>query len=235
MNEIYEFFLEAYSNSPTFIIILEFIAVVFGIISVVYAKKENILVYPTGIICTVITIYLLYRAQYFGDMMMNIYYSIMSIYGWWNWSKIKDNRYIVLITRTNKKEYLIASFFFLLTIGITFFVYKMNLEILHISNYVDIFTSGIFFTAMWLMANKRIESWTFWIIGDIITVPLYSYRGLGMLSLQYLIFLILAIQGYYQWKKTLNKQHKGCIIWSRIHWKNNFSKKISETLQFSLG
>jgi len=206
MNEIYEFFLEAYSNSPTFIIILEFIAVVFGIISVVYAKKENILVYPTGIICTVITIYLLYRAQYFGDMMMNIYYSIMSIYGWWNWSRIKDNRYIVLITRTNKKEYLIASFFFLLTIGITFFVYKMNLDFLEIPNYIDIFTSGVFFTAMWLMANKKIESWIFWIVGDIITIPLYSYRGLGILSLQYLIFLILAIQGYYEWKKTLNKQ-----------------------------
>ena len=208
MNEIYEFFLEAYSNSPTFIIILEFIAFVFGIISVVYAKKENILVYPTGIICTVITIYLLYRAQYFGDMMMNIYYSIMSIYGWWNWSRIKDNRYIVLITRTNKKEYLIAFFFFLLTIGITYAVYKMNLDSLEIPNYIDIFTSGIFFTAMWLMANKKIESWIFWVIGDIITVPLYSYRGLGMLSLQYLIFLVLAIQGYLEWKKTLNKQNQ---------------------------
>ena len=208
MNEIYEFFLEAYSNSPTFIIILEFIAVVFGITSVVYAKKENILVYPTGIICTVITIYLLYRAQYFGDMMMNIYYSIMSIYGWWNWSRIKDNRYIVLITRTNKKEYLIASFFFLLTIGITYIVYKMNLDSLETPNYIDIFTSGIFFTAMWLMANKKIESWIFWVIGDIITVPLYSYRGLGMLSLQYLIFLIIAIQGYLEWKKTLNKQNQ---------------------------
>ncbi|MAV00181.1 MAG: nicotinamide mononucleotide transporter [Flavobacteriaceae bacterium] len=208
MNEIYDFFLEAYSNSPTFIIILEFIAVVFGIISVVYAKKENILVYPTGIICTVITIYLLYRAQYFGDMMMNIYYSIMSIYGWWNWSRIKDNRYIVLITRTNKKEYLIAFFFFLLTIGITYAVYKMNLDSLEIPNYIDIFTSGIFFTAMWLMANKKIESWIFWVIGDIITVPLYSYRGLGMLSLQYLIFLVLAIQGYLEWKKTLNKQNQ---------------------------
>ena len=206
MNEIYEFFLEAYSTSPTFIIILEFLAFIFGIISVVYAKKENILVYPTGIICTVITIYLLYRAQYFGDMMMNVYYSIMSVYGWWNWSRIKDNRYLVLITKTNKKEYLIASFFFLLTIGITFFVYKMNLDYLEIPNYIDIFTSGIFFTAMWLMANKKIESWIFWIIGDIITIPLYSYRGLGILSLQYLIFLILAIQGYLEWKKTLNKQ-----------------------------
>ncbi|HJN54266.1 MAG TPA: nicotinamide riboside transporter PnuC [Flavobacteriaceae bacterium] len=206
MNEIYDFFLEAYSTSPTFIIILEFLAFIFGIISVVYAKKENILVYPTGIICTVITIYLLYRAQYFGDMMMNVYYSIMSVYGWWNWSRIKDNRYLVLITKTNKKEYLIASFFFLLTIGITFFVYKMNLDYLEIPNYIDIFTSGIFFTAMWLMANKKIESWIFWIIGDIITIPLYSYRGLGILSLQYLIFLILAIQGYLEWKKTLNKQ-----------------------------
>ena len=206
MNEIYEFFLEAYSNSPTFIIVLEFFAFVFGIISVIYAKKENILVYPTGIICTVITIYLLYRAQYFGDMMMNVYYSIMSIYGWWNWSRIKDNRHIVLISKTNKKQYLTASFFFLLTIGITFFVYKINLDHLQIPNYIDIFTSGIFFTAMWLMANKKIESWIFWIVGDIITVPLYSYRGLGILSLQYLIFLILAIQGYYEWKKTLNKQ-----------------------------
>ena len=208
MNEIYDFFLEAYSNSPTYVIVLEFFAFVFGIISVVYAKKENILVYPTGIICTVITIYLLYRAQYFGDMMMNIYYSIMSIYGWWNWSRIKDNRYIVLITNTSKREYLTSAFFFFLTIAITFFVYKMNLEILHISNYIDIFTSGIFFTGMWLMANKKIECWIFWIIGDIITVPLYGYRGLGMLSLQYMIFLILAIQGYYEWKKTLNKQNQ---------------------------
>ena len=206
MNEIYDFFLEAYSNSPTYIIVLEFLAFIFGIISVVYAKKENILVYPTGIICTVITIYLLYRAQYFGDMMMNVYYSVMSIYGWWNWSRVKDNHYIILISKTNKKEYLIASFFFLLTIVITFSVYKMNLDSLEIPNYIDIFTSGIFFTAMWLMANKKIESWMFWIVGDIITIPLYSYRGLGILSLQYLIFLILAIQGYFEWKKTLNKQ-----------------------------
>ncbi|MAU25343.1 MAG: nicotinamide mononucleotide transporter [Flavobacteriaceae bacterium] len=203
---MYNFFLEAYSNSPTYIIVLEFLAFIFGIISVIYAKKENILVYPTGIICTVITIYLLYRAQYFGDMMMNVYYSVMSIYGWWNWSRVKDNHYIILISKTNKKEYLIASFFFLLTIVITFSVYKMNLDSLEIPNYIDIFTSGIFFTAMWLMANKKIESWIFWIIGDIITIPLYGYRGLGILSLQYLIFLILAIQGYYEWKKTLNKQ-----------------------------
>ena len=205
MNEIYEFFLEAYSNSPTFIIILEFIAVVFGIISVVYAKKENILVYPTGIICTVITIYLLYRAQYFGDMMMNIYYSLMSIYGWWNWSRKNNNQYLVEITRFSKNDISLTTFLFLLTIGITYLVYIFNLSELAIPNYIDIFTSGIFFTAMWLMANKKLECWIFWIIGDVITVPLYAYRGLGMLSLQYIIFTILAIQGYIEWKKHLSK------------------------------
>ena len=206
MNEIYDFFLEAYSNSPTYVIVLEFFAFVFGIISVVYAKKENILVYPTGIICTLITIYLLYRAQYFGDMMMNIYYSIMSIYGWWNWSRIKDNRYIVLITNTSKREYLTSAFFFFLTIAITFFVYKMNLEILHISNYIDIFTSGIFFTAMWLMANKKIECWIFWIIGDLISIPLYLYKGLAITTIQYFIFTIIAVMGYKSWVKIYKER-----------------------------
>ena len=92
-----------------------------------------------------------------------------------------------------------------LTICITYSVYLFSLNEIGIPNYIDVFTSGLFFTAMWLMANKKLESWIFWIIADIITVPLYAYRGLGMLSLQYIIFTILAIQGYLEWKKSLNK------------------------------
>ena len=205
MVELYDFFLEAYSTYSKLDIGLEFLAFSFGIISVIYAKKENILVYPTGIICTVITVYLLYKAQYFGDMMMNIYYSLMSIYGWWNWSRKTNNQYLVEITRFSKNDISLTTFLFLLTIGITYLVYIYNLSELAIPNYIDIFTSGIFFTAMWLMANKKLECWIFWIIGDIITVPLYAYRGLGMLSLQYIIFTILAIQGYIEWKKHLSR------------------------------
>ena len=205
MIELYDFFLEAYSTYSKLDIGLEFLAFSFGIISVIYAKKENILVYPTGIICTVITVYLLYKAQYFGDMMMNIYYSLMSIYGWWNWSRKTNNQYLVEITRFSKNDISLTTFLFLLTIGITYLVYIYNLSELAIPNYIDIFTSGIFFTAMWLMANKKLESWIFWIIGDVITVPLYAYRGLGMLSLQYIIFTILAIQGYIEWKKHLSR------------------------------
>ena len=206
MNDIIDFFINAYRETPTYLIFLEAIAFVFGIMSVYYAKKANILVYPTGIICTVITVYFLYVNEYFGDMMMNFYYSVMSIYGWWNWSRKKENEYVVPISRTTRKEKLIGVLFFVLTMIVTYLVYKAYNYELQIPNYIDIVTSGIFFTAMWYMANKKLENWTLWIIADIITIPLYAYRGLGMLSLQYLVFTILAIQGYIEWKKSLNKK-----------------------------
>jgi nicotinamide mononucleotide transporter len=205
MESIIDFFIESYSSKSYSMIILEIIAFLFGIISVVYAKKENILVYPTGIICTVITVYILLKAQYFGDMMMNIYYSSMSLYGWWNWNRLKNNNSRIEITYTSFKERITALVLFVLTIIVTYTVYIFNITTIELVNYIDIFTSGIFFVAMWFMANKKIESWIFWIVGDLITIPLYAYRGLGMLSLQYLIFTILAIQGYNQWKKSLVK------------------------------
>ncbi|NNF73958.1 MAG: nicotinamide mononucleotide transporter [Flavobacteriaceae bacterium] len=201
-----DFFIAAYRETPTHLIVLEFIAFLFGIMSVYYAKKANILVYPTGIICTVITVYILYLNTYFGDMMMNFYYSVMSIYGWWNWSRKKDDRYVVPISRTTKNEKIIGIGFFIITMIVTYLVYKAYDYELQIPNYIDIVTSGIFFTAMWYMANKKLENWTLWIIGDLITIPLYAYRGLGMLSLQYIIFTILAIQGYIEWKKSLNSR-----------------------------
>ncbi|WP_179337222.1 nicotinamide riboside transporter PnuC [Winogradskyella ludwigii] len=208
MNHIFDFFLDAYRQAPTSQIVLEIIAFVFGIASVWFAQRENILVYPTGIICTVITVYLLYINQYFGDMMMNFYYSIMSIYGWWNWSRKKNDTYAVPISRTTLKEKQIGIGMFVLTMIVTFIVYKAFDYTLEIPNYIDIVTSGIFFTAMWYMATKKLENWTLWIIGDLITVPLYAYRGLGILSLQYVIFTVLAIYGYLEWKKSLDKTHQ---------------------------
>ena len=205
MNHISDFFFEPYRNKETFIIILEAIVFVTGILSVWYAKKESILVYPTGLIATIISVYLLFRDELIGDMMMNFYFSIMSIYGWWNWARVKDNEKVVQISRTNNQEKIIGVGLFLLTILVTFLVYKSFGVEIETSNYIDIFTSGMFFTAMWYMAKKKLENWTLWIIADIITVPLYASRGYGMLSLQYLIFTILAIQAYLQWKKSLDK------------------------------
>ena len=204
MNHIFEFFLDTYRGKETYIIVLESIVMVAGILSVWYAKKENILVYPTGLVATIITVFLFLRDGLLGDMMMNFYWSAMSIYGWWNWSRKKDNKKVVRISRTTTNEKWIGFGLFILTMMINYGVYRIFNYKIEASNYVDIFTSGIFFTAMWYMALKKLENWTLWIIADIITIPLYAYRGWGMLSLQYIIFTILAIQGYLLWKKNLS-------------------------------
>ncbi|MBT8305475.1 MAG: nicotinamide riboside transporter PnuC [Maribacter sp.] len=205
MNQIFDFFLNTYQGKETFIIVLEAIVLITGIMSVWYAKKENILVYPTGLIATVITVYLFLRDGLLGDMMMNFYWSAMSIYGWWNWSRKKDNKKVVRISRTTAKEKILGIVLFLATMLINYGVYKTFGYEIETSNYIDIFTSGIFFTAMWYMALKKLENWTLWIIADLITIPLYAYRGWGMLSLQYIIFTILAVQAYIAWKKSLDK------------------------------
>lgn len=203
-----DFFLEAYKNKTILDIVLEAIVFFFGIISVYYAKKENILVYPTGIIATVITVYLLYAAGYFADMTVNIYFSIMSIYGWINWSRKKEGKPVLYISRTTTREKIIGILLFFLTIVVTYIVYHLFGQEIHPENYIDIFTAGLFFTGMWYMALKKIENWTLWIIGDFIAIPLYGYRGLGMLSVQYAIFTILAILAYLEWRKILNNNQQ---------------------------
>jgi len=205
MNHIFDFFFESYQNREVHLIVLEAVAFFFGIASVIYAKKENILVYPTGLVATIITVYIFLIDELLGDMMMNFYYSIMSIYGWWNWARRKNNTKVVRISRTNTKEKWIGFLLFICTLLVTYYVYKFSGTEIKTSNYIDIFTSGVFFTAMWYMANKKIENWTLWIFADLITVPLYASRGWGMFSLQYLIFTILAVQAYISWKKSLDK------------------------------
>ena len=164
------------------------------------------MVYPTGLIATIITTYLLFTIGYLGDMMINGYFSIMSIYGWYKWTKKSNDTDTLLITRTNDKEKVIGIVLFFVTIFVVFGIYNFFGYEIKKDNYIDIFASGIFFTGMWFMALKKIENWTLWIIGDIIVTPLYAYRGLGMLSLQYLIFTILAISAYLEWKKILNNK-----------------------------
>lgn len=201
-----DFFINAYREASTSHIILEAIAFVFGIASVWLAKNENIWVYPIGLVATGITVYLLYVAGYFGDMVINGYYSIMSVYGWYKWSGKSNSGETLAISRTSSKQKIIGFGMFLLTILVIFGVYIAFGEEIRTENYIDIFTSGIFFTAMWLMALKKLENWTLWIIADIISIPLYAYRGLGMLSLQFLFFTILAIQAYISWRKILQNQ-----------------------------
>ena len=231
MSQIVDFFLEPYKAASIFNIILELLAATFGVISVFFAKRENILVYPTGIISTGIYVYLLSQWNLYGDLIINIYYTLMSVFGWFMWSKtIDDKNNHIKISKTNTKDKLKALGIFLFTSIFVILVYRYynvipkqlnfsesishaitklssgNLEDFRTATpYIDTFTTGIFFSAMWLMALKKIENWTLWIIGNIASIPLYFVKGYGFTGIQYLIFLILAIQAYKQWKTTLNK------------------------------
>jgi nicotinamide mononucleotide transporter len=230
MNELVDFFIEPYKTATTLNIILEFVAATFGVISVIFAKRENILVYPTGIISTGIYVYLLSQWNLYGDLIINIYYTLMSVFGWYMWSKIiDDKKNHIPISRTNINDKFKAFGIFVFTSIFVIFVYRhynvmpnhfgfsesLNFAYTNLTSgsiedfktavpFLDTFTTGIFFAAMWLMALKKIENWTLWIIGNIVSIPLYFVKGYGFTGIQYFIFLILAIQAYKLWKKSLN-------------------------------
>ena len=205
MTEIFNYLFEAYASYSAFEIVLECIAFGFGIISVIYAKRENILVYPTGITCTLITMYFMFSERLIGHMMVNLFYTLMSIYGWWNWSRKENDVVKVKISKFGFKDLPKASMIFFFIVFISYFLHDYFNTDLGAYASLDIFTSGIFVTAMWLMANKKLENWVLWIIGNVITIPLYFGSDKIILSVQYIIFTILAIQGYLQWKKSLSK------------------------------
>jgi len=206
MGEVYDFFLSSYSDYSRVDIILEFLAFWFGIISVVFAKKQNILVYPTGIICTVITMYLMYKVSLLGHILVNLLYTIISFFGWWNWSRIENNDLVVKVSKFTSNDLTKSLLIFFFIVFVAYFAHDFfatNFE--GQIKELDILTSGIFVTAMWLMANKKLENWILWIIGNVITIPLYLSSDKIILSIQYVIFTILAIQAYIEWKKSLSK------------------------------
>ena len=206
MGEVYDFFLSAYSDYSRVDIVLEFLAFWFGIISVVFAKKQNILVYPTGIICTIITMYLMYKVSLLGHILVNLLYTIISFFGWWNWSRRENNDLVVKVSKFNSNDLTKSLLIFFFIVFVAYFAHDFfatNFE--GQIKELDILTSGIFVTAMWLMANKKLENWILWIIGNVITIPLYLSSDKIILSIQYVIFTILAVQAYIEWKKSLGK------------------------------
>ncbi|MET7028474.1 nicotinamide riboside transporter PnuC [Sediminicola luteus] len=205
MSPIFDWIFAQYEGTDSHLIILEMFGVFFGFLSVWYSMRENILVFPTGIISTGIFVYILLVFGLLGDMLINAYYFAMSIYGWYVWTRKVDATHFIPITKTTSKERKWSIILFVATIVFVMMVYIFFDRLDSWTSYVDSFTTAIFFVGMWLMARKKIENWIYWIIGDIISVPLYLYKGLIFTSLQYFLFTIIAIFGYLAWKKSLNK------------------------------
>ena len=205
MNQLFETLFSQYSAYSALDIVLELTAVFFGVVSVLYAKKNNVLVYPSGIVGSAIFVYLLIKWGLFGDFIINIFYVVMSVYGWYLWTRKAEGKNLLNISQTNRKEKIIASIIFITVFIFIWIIYIAFDKFDNWTAYVDTLTTAIFFSGMWLMAKRKIENWIFWIVGDIITIPLYFYKGLTMSSFLYLIYTFIAIAGYLAWRKSIEE------------------------------
>ena len=205
MSPLIDFFFGQYITYAPLDIAIEITAVLLGLASVWYAKQNKISVYPTGMISTALFVYLLWKWGLLGDLLINAYYFMMSIYGWYFWVQKKQGEAQHPIARISSSETTISAFLFLGSLLVVYKIYLFFGLWESWTAYVDTLTTAIFFVGMWLMARRKIVHWLFWIVGDIISVPLYFYKGLTLTSIQYIIFTIIAIYGYRSWKKALDK------------------------------
>jgi nicotinamide mononucleotide transporter len=184
--------------------LLEYIAVFAGIASVWFSKKENILVYPVGLINTVIYIYLSMKGHLLGEASVNFYYTVMSIYGWFLWTKRDEKQeYKLHISFSGSRDWINQLLFF----ALFYFLIYFALQYLKTDfapgaiPWADAFASASAYTGMWLMTRKKVESWLWWIITNIASIPLYFVKGYVFTSVYYFVLLILAIYGLIEWRK----------------------------------
>ena len=198
--EIWQQFIEGMKNTTW----LEYIAVFTGIASVWFSRIENILVYPVGLINTIIYIYLSIKGDLYGEASVNFYYTVMSIIGWYMWLRKDDKKQVVLhVTSSDRKMWTNQVLFFLffyivLYAALTFLKEVFAKETIP---WADAFASATAFTGMWLMTRKKVESWYWWIATNIASMPLYFVKGYVFTSVYYFVLLIMAVFGLIEWRK----------------------------------
>lgn len=189
----------------------EFVAVFAGIASVWFSRAENILVYPVGLINTIIYIYISFEGHLLGEAVVNFYYTVMSISGWYLWSRKDKRQQVILhITFSNSKQWLQQAGFFL------FFYVSIYAALSYFKTaffdgvipWADAFASAAAFTGMWLMVKKKVESWYWWIATNIASIPLFFVKHYVFTSVYYLVLLVLAVYGLIEWRKKAKLQHE---------------------------
>ena len=201
MNELFQSIFDGLIHTTP----LEAIAVIMGIVSVWYSRKENILVYPTGLINTTLYIYLSFKGHLLGEASVNLYYTIMSLYGWYLWTRKTEDKtnFVLQISHSNKKEWLQQFIFFGVIYAIIYLLltYAKTAFAPEAIPWADAFASATAYTGMWLMAKKKVESWIWWILTNIASIPLYFIKGYAFTSVQFMVLLILAIAGWISWNQ----------------------------------
>jgi len=185
---------------------IEIFGVITGLLFLYFEIKENYFMWPLGLITSALYFVIFFRTKFYADMSLQIYYIIISIYGWYFWTKggKTDKKQDVPITKLNFKITII-----LIIISVILFSAFSNILIKYTDSpipYWDSFTTALSIIATWMLTRKIIEQWLLWIVVDAVSMLLYIYKGLYLTAILFLIYTILAVIGYLQWKKTFNKQ-----------------------------
>ena len=185
---------------------LQWVAVSLGVAEVLFAKANKIWLYPTGLVGTLLSIYILFLAGLFAECLLNGYYVVMSVYGWWYWVK-KQHLPPVKITRCNRKDWITVA-------GITavsFVVLTLSLRYFTTSTVPvwDAWVSATAWAGMWLLAKRKIENWILLNISNAFAIPLLLYKQLPLYAALTLFLFIVAIAGYIQWRKILRNNGPG--------------------------
>jgi len=200
IQQIWEQFIEGMKNTTW----LEYIAVFAGIASVWYSRAENILVYPVGLLNTIIYVWLSVKGELLGEASVNLYYTIMSIYGWLLWTKKDKEQHAIVHVKFSDRRWWLYQIAFFAAFYVTIFISLTYLKRSFAPGaipWADAFASATAFTGMWLMTKKKVESWYWWIATNIASIPLYFVKHYAFTSVYYLVLLIMAVWGLMEWRK----------------------------------
>lgn len=184
---------------------IELLASVLGILYVILAIRQNIWCWMAGIINVVLYIFIFLNARLYGDMALQVFYLLMSIYGWYSWkfSKSKNKEVLVVTQLTQNSGFLLLVILTILSVGFGYLLSFTNSDI----PYWDGLTTALGLIATWMIARKIIENWLVWIFTDLLCVGIYYYKELYPTAIFYLIMAILAVVAYYKWKKDMRRNN----------------------------
>jgi nicotinamide mononucleotide transporter len=183
--------------------LLTWMATIFGVVEVLLARVNNILLYPAGIISSVITCYLLFNVKLYADATLNSYYVLMSIYGWWYWTKKRDEPPVPISWTTAREWWTVAA---IVVVGGGLCYYLLRAYTPSTVPAWDAWVSVVAWAGTWLLARRKIENWVVLNVSNLFAIPLLIYKGLPMLAVLTIILFIVAVAGYFDWRRRYKLQ-----------------------------
>lgn len=189
--------------------ILHWVGVGCGVIQVLLAKANKVLLYPFGIASILITVYVLYEAGLYAEILLNLYYLVMSVYGWLHWVARQGQPEVVAAYSKQRDWYVTA---LIVALGFP----ALYFALVHFTDSTvpawDAWVSATAWAGMWLLAKRKIENWILLNVSNAFAIPLLAYKNLHLYALLTLFLFIVAIFGYVEWKRIIRRQNGGGTV-----------------------